>query len=71
MFNKKNESQQQIFKSNMTKLDDKKHNGQDTSKSTGTNIKSNLVLKKNSQNYEQRIFSQPQKKGMIAEHYFP
>ena len=55
----------------MKKLDDKKHNGQDTSKSTGTNIKSNLVLKKNSQNYEQRIFSQPQKKGMIAEHYFP
>ena len=55
----------------MKKLDDHKRNRQDTSKSTGTNIKSNLVLKKYSQNYDQTNFSLPQKKGMMTEHYFP
>ena len=40
----------------MKKLDDHKRNGQNTAKSTGTNIKSK------NQNYDQRNFGLPQKK---------
>jgi len=54
----------------MKKLDDHKRNGQDTSKSTGTNIKSNLVLKKTAKTTIKEILA-CRKKGMMTEHYFP
>ena len=48
----------------MKKLDDHKRNGQDTSKSTGTNIKSNLVLKKTAKTTIKEILACRKKKEL-------